>query len=613
MCVIVPYFGSLKGATLTCLDGCGNDFDQASLMIALLRASGFTAQFVYGQMTIPGDHLANWLGVDPGWEVIGKVLPSGGIPVDTLYSDGTTTFSRVWIKATIDGSDYLFDPAFKPYNDVNKIDLGQAIGYSRSELLAAATGGADVGSDYVRNLNGQGLTSKLEEYSANLADTIRNQYPNSEVKEIIGGRSIFQTSLDEYPSTLPFSTSDEVIWDEVLAEYTATLRIQHVGIDHSFFLPDMAGKRLVLTYEGGDYHPELHLDGELIATGSGTTHGTKNNFIITVDHPYAASSGTYCDQTSTYHLESGATYAICSDFGGTSDALLRKRQGQLDISLAGGLLETSEPVLGETLNIMGLTWMKECLLTDRLLQALAGTVSIRHHRVGMMAQEAGYYIDVKTAFASIISRHNSDDDRKAHFNASGTISSAFEHGILEQLMGSDNPGISTMKLFQIANSEGSKVFFANSGNFATIKPQLHNYSESTLNDLQSQVNSGRSLILPDNGQLGMGQWQGLGYITRYESGSSMSLGMIIGGGYHGGYGSNPAQTDPPAVNQNIQTNTNNNPAPSTINQQVTPHSTPRSIEPVDMAGGAYLYDRIDLALGGAAPLVLAFGRSYNSY
>ena len=44
----VPYFGSLKGATLTLLDGCGNDFDQASLMIALLRASGYTANFVYG-------------------------------------------------------------------------------------------------------------------------------------------------------------------------------------------------------------------------------------------------------------------------------------------------------------------------------------------------------------------------------------------------------------------------------------------------------------------------------------------------------------------------------------------------------------------------------------
>ena len=49
----VPYFGSLKGASLTLLDGSGNDFDQASLMIALLRESGYTAQYIYGHMSIP--------------------------------------------------------------------------------------------------------------------------------------------------------------------------------------------------------------------------------------------------------------------------------------------------------------------------------------------------------------------------------------------------------------------------------------------------------------------------------------------------------------------------------------------------------------------------------
>ncbi|MBW2011657.1 MAG: transglutaminase domain-containing protein, partial [Deltaproteobacteria bacterium] len=43
-----PIFGSLKGAAATLLDGEGNDFDQASLMIALLRQAGFTANFIYG-------------------------------------------------------------------------------------------------------------------------------------------------------------------------------------------------------------------------------------------------------------------------------------------------------------------------------------------------------------------------------------------------------------------------------------------------------------------------------------------------------------------------------------------------------------------------------------
>jgi hypothetical protein len=52
----------MKGATLTLLDGSGNDFDQASLLIALLRESGYTAKFVIGQQTISGNDLANWLG-----------------------------------------------------------------------------------------------------------------------------------------------------------------------------------------------------------------------------------------------------------------------------------------------------------------------------------------------------------------------------------------------------------------------------------------------------------------------------------------------------------------------------------------------------------------------
>ena len=100
----VPNFGLHKGPLLTYLDGNGNDFDQASLMIALLRASGYTAQYVYGTMQIPSSDLYNWLGYN---------APSnGGIPSDS------SSISRVWVKANIGGTDYLFDPAFKTYTGV---------------------------------------------------------------------------------------------------------------------------------------------------------------------------------------------------------------------------------------------------------------------------------------------------------------------------------------------------------------------------------------------------------------------------------------------------------------------------------------------------------------
>jgi hypothetical protein len=128
----VPYYGSLKGACLTLLDKSGNDFDQASLLVALLRESGYTAQYVYGKMTIPGEQLTNWLGVDPGYKGVGRVLPSGGYYNGDikLYADGTAKFPRIWVKATIDGTDYLFDPAYKPYSDINKLaDIEAETGY----------------------------------------------------------------------------------------------------------------------------------------------------------------------------------------------------------------------------------------------------------------------------------------------------------------------------------------------------------------------------------------------------------------------------------------------------------------------------------------------------
>src|SRR5207248_9750723 len=68
----VLYFGSKKGAQLTLLEKSGNDFDQCALLVALLRAAGFTntgysAGYEFGPMSLPydsADHqdLHHWLG-----------------------------------------------------------------------------------------------------------------------------------------------------------------------------------------------------------------------------------------------------------------------------------------------------------------------------------------------------------------------------------------------------------------------------------------------------------------------------------------------------------------------------------------------------------------------
>ena len=60
----IPTFGSIQGATATLLAERGNDCDQASLLIALLRAAGLTAVYQVGTVDYAADRVAQWLGVD---------------------------------------------------------------------------------------------------------------------------------------------------------------------------------------------------------------------------------------------------------------------------------------------------------------------------------------------------------------------------------------------------------------------------------------------------------------------------------------------------------------------------------------------------------------------
>jgi len=630
----VPYYGSLKGALLTYLDGSGNDFDQAALMIALLRISGYSAQYVYGTMTIPGTNFSNWLGVDPTWQTISNVLALGGISISNLQADGTATIPRVWVQATINGNVYQFDPAFKSYDYTkytNKIDIGTAMSYNQNSFLSAATNEAIIETNYVQNLHDGNIQGQLATYATNLVNVIKNQYPNYDVEQIIGGRNIIQTNLKTYQATVPYVQTWEALNDnDMETARTTTMRIQYRGIDYTFNTHDLNGKRLTVTYNASNY-PELRLDGVLYATGTTATPysaTTKYALTLKIDHPYPYNNddndndySDYADQEVTYMLEGASTsttmtYAIIYNFGGNSDELLRKRQRILDINKQNSG-ETTEAVRGETLNVMGQTWMKEVAMTNHLVSTLAGNVGLTHHCVGIMAQEEGYYIDVKAYITSTISKHNVDADAFAGVKVNTLIASALEHGILAQLM--EVSGASTISLLRIANNSGKKIFRVGSAaDLDAIWSQLSGYtSTGTNNDyltFQTALSEGNTLFLPEDGQLTSTgwSWKGKGYISEYFNSSKYHMGMIIGGDYYGGYSSYTGVVDTEAVRNILYMITGNNINVSTIASCFTTMQNSTMAEPVDAASGAFLYDHTDIALGNGAPLGLSFARTYNS-
>lgn len=623
--IYLPYFGSLKGALLTYLDGSGNDFDQASLMIALLRASGYTAQYVYGNMELSFIDLRKWLR-DTYYVA---TLSSGGIPYNTTALGASVT--RVWVKAMINGQAYHFDPALKFYENGVYLDERSKFltdtGYVRDGFMSEAMSGAMTGTDYVQNVNEGKIKAKLADYTSRLIAAIRSSSDiNKDVSAYMGISTLIKPSpLSSYAATLPQNPIITQTWDEIPPEYTATLRIEYSGINYLFNVPDIGGRRITITHTGAYSIPELRLEGALVATGAAPGTGKKAKF--TIDHGIATNAGYYASQWAESYPKSSGTYAVITNFAGTSQSqLLKKRQERLSQYLYQGLTPTTdkEKVLGEMLNIMGLNYFNEVLLNEELAGSgivSGGAFPLMFHGVGVMCQETGYHVDIAMwAMAYDFSYYSNNEYAGANnhnlyalFQANQFPASALEHGILEQSLGSDKPAVSTVKVLQMANTQGHKIFQADNANYQSIKQQLKNYPANAFlfTDLDTKMNSGESykFVIPEYGNLTLGLWQGSGYMWRE---SDWVSGMMVDN-LNGGVGT--ALATPPYDISFLSKQLNDtleslSPVFSASRVDAVPDYY--SEDPVDMASGAFIYDRSDLVLGGAAPRGLSFARSYNS-
>jgi hypothetical protein len=236
--------------------------------------------------------MATWLGLDNLTGILaGYLLDNGFDAADiTLLSNGSLTLPRVWVSAVVNGVTCVFDPAFKSYQEHQPLlSVTQASGYDRTALVAAVSRGATVTDSQVRNLDGDGLTLKLGEYAGNLITAMRDQHPNRELKELIGGRTLVPTTLAGLPTSLSFPVRDTTTWDDIPLDRTAVITIDHRGLSYSAPIPEIAGRRLTLTYRTDNGKPELRLDGTLAASGDSTSQGAYYPLTVTVDHPYAYS------------------------------------------------------------------------------------------------------------------------------------------------------------------------------------------------------------------------------------------------------------------------------------------------------------------------------------
>lgn len=612
-----PVRGIHKGALGTVLDNAGSPADQAVLMQSLLRLSGYDARIVRGAIRLTAQQFADWYGVStanvcavinlmgqtqiPIYEAStaqGGKCPGPVVPMETL------AIEHVWVKVNIDGTWYEFDPSYKPHRVKQGIDLSAASGYDQATFLQNATSGATITADLVRGLNRNNIRMGLDAASKKLTNWIRQNKPTATVDDIVGGKSIVPFaggSLRQAQNPLQDTRWPRQEWTEVPPEWKPTLRVQYQGIDQTFTSDAIYGKQLTISSNAAN-QPVLKLDGQDIGS-PGTPVAQGSDSVVTFTTKHNAYSDRFADETIEQHIKGGGKFLIVNGWGPAGRGLAEKFSSRLEDLRAEGIADDSESVLGASLGVLGAQWMAQKGMSDSMLDRIAGTYSIEQHQVGIAGYTDAAYVDLPSVVSSNVHLGANTNIERAVFDSGLMHGSILESTAVNQTTGAQ--AVSTVKLLDMAMSQGQTIYSANSANYAgLVKPKLQN-CDKQLSAFDWQLSQGYSLLLPVNCALVEGPWKGVAYFARGTA-INRHLGAIIGGGYSGGLAIAPQ----PASTYIANTIKNTQPP---IKQTEFFGAQTIAGDPIDMVKGNFLYEHRDIKTGyGDSPDSLSFQRFYSS-
>jgi RHS repeat-associated protein len=666
----LPQYGSLKGPLGTLLDGKGTAFDQAELMVALLQQAGYSAAFVVGQIERSAGDLTNWLGTDTSLGGAKFTLGSGGFPATMLESGGVLTGARfgwAWVQVNIGGTSYVFDPSTKVYarsNGLTPAAMATALGYDKPTFISRALSGSSTTLASITGVNRSNIRSDLTDHSTKLAGYVRANNFAAATTDIIGGTSITPLSVgtQHRDTALPYQYGSATIYSSIPSALRTTLKLELGSVDTSnnftvltcagsaacavtFNSSAIYGHRLVVSFDSSAV-PSLLMDGvtQLAAT-TAVPGGRQLTVRTSIVHPYPTTANDVTNNLSIRVTPAlNAVYLLATGWGRSGRGMIEKHRRLLQENIAQDPNNpAAEPVLGESLAVLGYTWLAELSQTHLLVDQLAGTTTAYHHAVGVVGMKAvgastGPFVDLPLNIFSVVQRSQPDSGaitptESAAFFCEMTFFSIAESGVLEQTQ----PGavaVSTVKLIDTAVQAGGQIFDINNsatpGNnysyyLSNIRPTLaSSYGSADLSRIDALVSptpSGQNLrvIAPANGAISVDQYTGAGYFRIDQAGTE--IGAIITGGLNGGLPATPVtiaeviQNTPftvvPAWMQTFEISI---PSLSSMgNAGGLFGFTPTSQEPINLVTGDYLLNTTDLAVGSLdMPYGLSFQRYYDS-
>jgi RHS repeat-associated protein len=646
----VPTWGLSQSPLDTYLCKMGNAFDLSTLLLALLQAAGFQAEYAFGQVEIPLAQVQNWVGVQDQQALDDAMFWYGGIPGQI---DGSTVrMDHVWVRVRVGTTWHPLDPSFKSYAATPGIDLGSALGYNRAAFLAAAEQGAQIRTDYIRDINESNITSRLTEYATNLMDYLRQNAPFAYLSEIVGGREIVPVTVDSLPTQLPYTVVDSLGQSASMPdEHVNKWHFELPGIEFTAYFPDILGERVTLFYYGAtqtdrnriaaaggifsvypaydvNMKPHLAVAGQVVAVGDAAPLGTGQpvgfSIVSTVFDP-GGNPYTYPYQSDDGTLRAGESYAFPLSAPHVPPKALDRHNRTLAQHMAAGEDDESEAVLGQSLHLTGLSWMNEAQAAMLLDNRIAGTVPVPNWQAVLVSQdveqewaqvggqpkvvrveEASHTIHAPMWNLAFVSASGDEEKARAVHTHTLLRASAAEGAIWEQLQ--DASAVSMVSLLDRANGEGSKIYHLTPSNLEGVLPEL-DFPEDFKQSLRSAVAVGWEVFVPEE-PLSVDEWFGVGWARYYPGTGGLSTSITGGIGWSSALGVDPSERASganggsptyasrfhPAL-MGVALSSGPTQAPKPANNNNPKSGKAAGPDVVDTATGAFLYQAQDLAFG----------------
>lgn len=592
----VPYPEMRQNSITALLSQRGNDFDQATALVALMRASGIPARYVTGSVRVPMAEMMNWIGARDVAAARAIIDRSFLVPV---YVGTEVRFNHTWIEANFDAGDgarwYPLDPSFK-LRDYPTTIVAPKLLFDRNQFLGT-----------VKN----NLASDV--YVEQIRAWMRANRPGASFSDLAYVGPVRSAVTGVTPPPLPFvvestlSTRAEVertFQNTVVISVYPTLAPQPF-LETTLYLPEISHQGLTLSFgpanafQGTSTNrvPQLRLDEKIIASGNGSfvvgaavavqiqVRDFNGGRFLYAIHSSIASTGTGAFTLGGVHV---------------SDGLLEGRTARL-LAQPSALGVLDDARLREMLVVTGLRYFQRRnqerqrigeMMQLRFIPAVLEEGLTLANLTATALQDRPFVttpnflvIDLQSANDSVFDLNSATSDIKTIQHMLGATSSGLEHQIWEEI--ALTPSVSTIKLLQTATEQGAGLRTFDESNSTEITSLAIPDAYKQL--MLTAVTTSHTIITVTRPSTYRG-YTGIAWISEFSNG--------VGGYFISQLAGGQATTPFDPVNQN---NPPMGDPSKTGGQEVG--------DPVTVNNGNLFYSTTDFRIAGRLPVL--FRRFYN--